>query len=436
MLQKIKYFFEKEIWITDPEELPRHHSIFIKQLRIIVMTLRGFNEDKVQLRASALTFYSLLSIVPVIAMIFGVAKGFGMEAKLNLLLSDKLGNHQEVMQQVIGFAHALLNNTKGGLVAGIGVLLLIWSVMKVMGNIERSFNAIWSIKKDRSLIKKFTEYMAIIIIAPILLIIASSVNIFVSSTVKSAAGGDGFLMESISSGMYVLLEIIPYLLLWGVLTLLYMIMPNTKVSWKSALAAGIVAGTAFNLVEWAYVSFQIGVVQFNAIYGSFAALPLFLVWLQTSWVIVLFGAELSFANQNVEQYSLEEESKNISLLFRKKLTLLIAHHVINKFCSEKEAPSIDEIKRELKLPYRLVSSIVEDLINAKIFSKILGDEYKVVRYQPNVDPAKLSIHYILNAIEELGANDIPEPTGEVYLKISNQLSKFEFEGESTLLKSI
>jgi membrane protein len=436
MLKKIKYFFEKEIWITDPEALPRHRSIFIKQLRIIVMTLRGFNEDKVQLRASALTFYSLLSIVPVIAMIFGIAKGFGMEGKLNELLVDKLGSHQDVMEQVIGFAHSLLNNTKGGLVAGFGVLLLFWSVLKVMGNIERSFNAIWGIKKDRTLIKKFTEYMAIIIIAPVLLIIASSVNIFVSSTVKSAAGGDGFLMESISGGMYILLEIVPYFLLWGVLTLLYMVMPNTKVSWKSALAAGIVAGTAFNLVEWAYVSFQIGVVQFNAIYGSFAALPLFLVWLQTSWVIVLFGAELSFANQNVEQYSLEEESKKISLVFRKKLTLLIAHYVIDKFCSEKKAPSIDEIKRELKLPFRLVSHIVEDLINAQIFSKISEEEYKTILYQPSVDPAKLSIHYILNAIEELGANDIPEPTGEVYDKISNQLSIFEFEGESTLLKNI
>ncbi|MFB0925241.1 MAG: YhjD/YihY/BrkB family envelope integrity protein, partial [Vicingaceae bacterium] len=185
-----------------------------------------------------------------------------------------------------------------------------------------------------------------------------------------------------------------------------------------------------------YVSFPIGVVQFNAIYGSFAALPLFLVWLQTSWVIVLFGAELSFANQNVEQYSLEEESKKISLVFRKKLTLLIAHYVIDKFCSEKKAPSIDEIKRELKLPFRLVSHIVEDLINAQIFSKISEEEYKTILYQPSVDPAKLSIHYILNAIEELGANDIPEPTGEVYDKISNQLSIFEFEGESTLLKNI
>jgi hypothetical protein len=120
----------------------------------------------------------------------------------------------------------------------------------------------------------------------------------------------------------------------------------------------------------------------------------------------LFGAELSFANQNVEQYGLEEESNKISLAFRKKLTLLIAHYVIDKFCSKKEAPSIDEIKRELNLPYRLVSHIVEELINAKIFAKISEEEYKVIRFQPNVDPAILTIHYVLNAIEELGANEI------------------------------
>ena len=139
--------------------------------------------------------------------------------------------------------------------------------------------------------------------------------------------------------------------------------------------------------------------------------------------MVLFGAELSFANQNVEQYSLEEESKKISLVFRKKLTLLIAHYVIDKFCSEKKAPSIDEINRELKLPFRMVSHIIEDLINAKIFSQISEEEYKTIRYQPSVDPLKLSVHYVLNAIEELGANDIPEPTGEVYDKISAQLAQ-------------
>ena len=434
MIEKIKYFLSKEIWLTDSDVLPRHHSLLIRQLRIVMMTLKGFNEDKVQLRASALTFYSLLSIVPVIAMLFGIAKGFGIDDMLDELLIDKQGTHQEVMEQVIAFAHSLLDDTKGGVVAGIGVLVLIWSVMKVMGNIERSFNAIWGVMVERSLLKKFTEYMAIIIISPVLLIISSSATVFVSSTAKSVTRGDGFVMQYIGSGLYFLLEFVPYLLLWIVLTLLYMVMPNTKVGWKSALAAGIVAGTAFNLVEWAYVSFQIGVVQFNRIYGSFAAVPLFLVWLQTSWLIVLFGAELSFANQNVDQYRLEEESNNISLSFRKKLTLLIAQYVVMKFINGKEAPTLDHIKDELKLPYRLVSRLIDDLVNSHIFSKITSDEFRVIRYQPAIDPSKLTIGYVLSAMEELGSNDIPEPDVVAYKKISNQLSSLD--NRNLLLKDI
>ena len=231
------------------------------------MSFKGFNEDRVQIRSSALTYYTLLSIVPVVALAFGISKGFGMEEKLNTLLIEKLSAHEDIMNQVINFANSLLNNTKGGLIAGIGVILLFWSVLKVMANIEESFNAIWGISKGRSWIKKFTEYLTIMLIAPILLILSSSLTVYISSVTKQALDSISIL-SYLDKELSFLLDLSPYIIFWFLLTMVYMIMPNTKVKFKPAFISGVIAGSLFVAVQWAYVKFQIGVVQFNAIYDS------------------------------------------------------------------------------------------------------------------------------------------------------------------------
>lgn len=434
IITDIKKYIETDIWHADVNELPFYKSYFVKLLRIIIMAYRGFNEDSVQLRASALTYYTLLSIVPIVAMAFGIAKGFGMDEKLNELIIDKLSAHQDIMNQVIEFANRMLSNTKGGLIAGIGVALLFWSVLKVMGNIEESFNAIWGIKKGRTLIKKFTEYLSIMLLAPVLLILSSSLTVFISSTTKQIVNNVGVL-QYINNELSFILGLSPYIIFWLLLTMIYMIMPNTKVKFKSALIAGVISGTLFVAVQWVYVTFQIGVVQFNAIYGSFAALPLFLVWLRISWIIVLFGAELSFVHQNVEQYILKDESSKISLSFKKKLSIYISHYVISKFYIG-YAPTIDEIKQDLKLPFRLVASITEDLVDSNIFSRIEDDKYKVIKYQPAIDTSKITINYILLQLDKLGSDEIPEPDNNIYNIISGKIDSLLLDVDDVLVKQI
>ncbi len=434
MIKKIRHFIEKEIWLKEISTLPKIQAYLIKFLRVLVMSFKGFNEDGVQIRSSALTYFTLLSVVPVVALAFGISKGFGMEEKLNALLIEKLSAHQDIMDQVISFANSLLNNTKGGVIAGIGVILLFWSVLKVMANIEESFNAIWGISKGRSWIKKFTEYLTIMLIAPILLILSSSLTVYISSVKEQVVNSISFL-SYVDKELSFLLSLSPYIIFWLLLTMVYMIMPNTKVKFKPALISGVIAGSLFVVVQWAYVKFQIGVVQFNAIYGSFAALPLFLVWLRTSWTIVLFGAELSFVNQNVEQYVLKEESSNISSSFRKKLSIYIAYFVIQKF-QEGIAPTTQDIKDELKLPFRLISQITENLAESHIFSRIEDEQYKVIRYQPAVDTSIISIKYILKAIDEYGTDDIPEPTNKVYLEISHKIDALLKEDSIAIIKDL
>ncbi len=212
-----------------------------------------------------------------------------------------------------------------------------------------------------------------------------------------------------------------------------MVMPNTNVKWQSAVFAAIVAGTIFEMVQWAYISFQIGVAGYNAIYGSFAALPLFLAWLQLSWLIILFGGELSFAHQNVKHYRLEEESNKISISYRKKLTLFVLHYLVSQFKAAKNAPDFDSIQQESKLPYRLLQSILMDLENAKLVSVLKNAEYNTPRYQPAADSDLLTIDYVTKRLEDYGLDeDIKPPKNDVY----HQIERLTESSGATLLKNI
>ncbi len=183
IVSNIIRFLKTDIWRIRLNTIPRSKSILIKQVRIFLLALRGFDEDKCRLRASALTFYSLLSIVPIFAMIFGIAKGFGTEKALERQLIEKMPGQEEVVNKIIAFSHSLLENTKGGVIAGVGVAILFWTVIKVLGDIEYSFNDIWGVKRARSIGRKFCDYLSVMFICPLLIIISSSATVFVISQV-------------------------------------------------------------------------------------------------------------------------------------------------------------------------------------------------------------------------------------------------------------
>ena len=271
-------FLNTDIWRLQAHRLPPRRSFWITQLRILLLALRRFNLDKCELRASALTFYSLLSIVPVVAMAFAVAKGFGVEKILGEQLMTKLEGHEEAAEKVIGFAQSMLENTKGGAIAGVGIVVLFWTVIKVLSNIEQSFNDIWGVKTPRTMGRKLADYLSVMMIFPLLMILASSLTVLLTTQLSLMLERLSFL-GYLADALIFLIRILPYGVLWLAFTFIYVFMPNTKVELKSALWGGILAGTIYQLVQLAYITFQIGVSKYGAIYGSFAAQPLLLVWL-------------------------------------------------------------------------------------------------------------------------------------------------------------
>jgi membrane protein len=391
------------------------------------------------MRASSLTFYTLLSIVPVAAMFFGVAKGFGFEKRLENELFDRFPGQEEVLGQVINFSNSLLEQTRGGLIAGIGLLVLFWSVLKVLGHIEMALNDIWEIKKQRSWGRKFSDYLSIMLISPILVLMSGSVTVFITTHVTQITQKVA-LLGVLSPLISFLLKFGPYVLIWALFTILYIIMPNTKVNFKAGLLGGVIAGTLYQIAQGAYISFQIGAAKYNAIYGSFAALPLFLMWVQISWWIVLFGAELSFANQNVDTYEYEPDSFKVSSGFKKLLTLQITHLLIKKFANGDKPLTDIQISDQLEMPIRLVHNILFDLVESGLVSETRTKADKEFAYQPARDINKLTIQYVLEALEQSGTDTIPVAKTEGYQALSDALKNFRdaMEGSpaNKLLKDI
>jgi membrane protein len=407
---KIPQFLLKDLWSVRLEEYPPKLKFLFKYLRIIVLSLRGSYENKVTVRASALTYYTLMSIVPVLAMGFGIAKGFGADKYLEKQIMESVKGQEEVMNKLITFSNSLLERTGGGLIAGIGIVLLFYSVAKVLSSIETSFNDIWKIEKPRTYSRKFSDYLSMMLIAPILLIAAGSIHVYLATQLNTIAKQIE-IIGYISPFIMFILKFIPYLLIWILFSLMYIVMPNTKVSYQSGIIAGIIAGSAFVITQWFYIDFQVGVSRYNAIYGSFAALPLFLIWIQVSWLIVLFGAEVSFANQNVDMYEFESETERISPHSKRNLSLLILNFIVKRFVNGEEALTALELSQNLKIPVRLMKTLLNNLIQCKILVETISSKTKNTTYQPAQHIDNFTVAYVINALDNLGATlepDIPE----------------------------
>jgi len=285
-------------------------------------------------------------------------------------------------------------------------------------HIERSFNEIWQVSRGRTLARKFTDYFAIMFIAPLFFIMAGAATVFINAQIQET--GSAIL----SPLLLLLVRFLPYLLIWIVFTLIYIVMPNTSVKFTAALYAGIIAGTIFQAVQWIYIKFQIGVSTYNALYGSFAALPLLLLWMQVSWLVVLFGAELSYAKHNVAKYEFEAETRNISPLNRKVLALYILHHLVQNFQQGNKPQTPGQISRNLEIPNNLVRNILNELEAVRLISQIRTEKPSETAYQPAIDIQAITIRMVLERLDQKGLNILIAKPSPLLNKLKRTLEEF------------
>ncbi len=421
-------YCKEKLWLTRSRELPWWKRIPVNTFRVIILTVRRFIQNQCTLKASALTFYTLFSIVPILALIFGIAKGFGLEKMLEQKILSIASDYPAMAEKIINFADTMLRNARGGLVAGIGVLLLIWSAIKLMGSIEDNLNEIWGVKQGRTLIRKVTDYAAILIICPILLLTAGSGVVFAAAKmdniINTMPGGAhvGALIR-LGQGFF------PLLITWLVFTFIYVTIPNTKVKWTGALIAGLAAAAAYTLLQQFYVFAQFTTSKFNAIYGSFAALPLFLTWLNLSWILILAGAQLSFAIQNVCEYEMQPVDSELSQLQRHVYAIEICAMMVRNFQECGQPVSDERISAELELPIRMVRSLLFDLVRGGVLLQAADPDVKHAghHYQIAMPPEKITAKHLILTLNELGGskymNDQAHSCLKTYRQIESQLDE-------------
>jgi membrane protein len=420
MIKKCLNYIQTDIWRMRLRDHSWGKSLVIRFLRIVALAVRGFNENKCKFRASALTFFSLLSIVPVIALMFGIAKGFGLQERVAAQILEKMKGQEEVANKVIAFSNSLLGQTSGGVIAGVGVIFLFWTIISLLSNIENSFNDIWGVVKPRTLGRKVADYLVTMLVCPILLAVAGGATIFLSGQIETLTEKIPFL-KNFGPLFWVIMKLLPYVTLWVAFTFIFISMPNTKVKLLSGLIAGVVAGTLFQLVQWGYVNFQVQITARYAVYGSFAALPLFLLWLQISWLIVLFGAEVSFAHQNVETYEFEPDCLSASNSFKTLLSVLITQRLVRRFCDGEKPGDAAYLSHELEIPVRLVRQLLYDLSESGIISEVRKGEDRELAYQPAVDVNKLTVKFVIDRLEQRGTSSIPVLQSAEMDKLSGSL---------------
>ncbi|HPU29560.1 MAG TPA: YihY/virulence factor BrkB family protein [Syntrophorhabdaceae bacterium] len=420
MIKTIKHFAKNTIWEIDIDKLPVYRAYPILILRIIFLALFNFYKKNTMDHASVLTYYTILNIVPIIAVVFSIAKGFGIERFVEKQIMKIALNAKwqvEITQQIIRFSINLLEQAKGGIIAGIGIILLLWTVIAILGKIEFAFNKIWGIKKERTLSRKFIDYMAIFIIAPILFTISNSITILISTKlgpVMAFLGFKGITINFIS----ILLKLLSYISFWLLLTAMYMIMPNTRIPFIPAITGAIISGTLLQLIQYVYINFQIGVTKYGAIYGSLAALPLFFIWIKTSWIIVLFGVEIAYATENRNVYTWKPHYLDVSVYTKKILLLSVFKLICKQFYEVKQPLTIKEISSILKVPIFIIKDIMQALISSKLVIKVSEDN-KDSLFQPARPPEELTIEDVLFAFENAG---IIYDTGKSeYLKETKEL---------------
>jgi len=382
MLQKITEFFKSNI------------------VKPLVLAVRFFIDKRVMSQASALTYSTLLATVPILAVLFAIARGFGYDKVITHWVYSALSAQPQVAEFITSFVDNYLAHTKSGVFLGFGLLLMLYTVLMLVSNIEQTFNEIWNVRRPRTPLRICTDYLAMFFLMPIFLVVISGVSIFLATIAKQMPD---FLL--LGPTMRLLIDSLPYIVMAAAFIALYVFMPNTHVCLRHAIMPGILAGVAMQGLQFVYIHAQVWLASYNAIYGSFAALPLFMLWVQLSWTICLFGVQLTYINQHKGEFDFSQDYSALSHRCRMQLSVRIVEQVCQWFSEGPVGHSSIEIAQATNIPARLVEMLVGKLCHAHVLDEINSDEKGgLVLYKPAEDVRRLTPDAIVERLETDGEN--------------------------------
>ena len=425
-----------DIWSIGKGDVSKMRFLFYSILKKLLLAIEFTTTKRITSAAAALTYSTLLAIVPIFAVVFGIARGFGYNKYIEEWFRESFSSQPQVSEIIIGFVNSYLVHTKSELFLGIGLLFMLFTVMMLISNIERTFNDIWQAKKPRSMFRTITDYTSMLLLMPVVIVITSGISIFFATIFKQIE--DTMVIGSLAQFF---LQLLPYVLMSGVFIALYLFMPNTKVKLSCALVPGILAGVAMQGLQLFYIHSQIWVSSYNAIYGSFAALPLFMLWIQISWLICLFGAELCYANQNMDDYAFKAKTEDLSHRYKMLLSLVLASRICRNFSEGGKPLSALKLKLATGIPIRIVNDLLYQLVQINILTEIPGgDKDGESLYQPAECITRLSVGTLIDRMEAQGkwslTIDVKQLSSTAWKKIIAERNAYLNSQREVLLKDL
>lgn len=400
----------------------------VRAVKIVNLSVRSFLDRDLQIRAGSLTYSTVLAIVPALAMLFAIARGFGFQNLMQNELFRYFPSQQQALETALTYVDNYLAQASQGIFIGIGVVFLLWTLLSLMSNVEDTFNHVWGITAKRSLQRKFTDYSALFLLLPLLMLCSAGISIFMSDAVQHVFAGN-----RLSPVAHRLLAFTPTVIAWIIFTAAYYLVPNTRVSFKASLFAGILCGTTFQLVQWLFVTGQVYVSKYNAIYGSFAFLPLLLVWLQLSWLIALSGVVLTYAWQNFDRFSFSDHVKDISQAYANDLAIAVLAFAAKRFKQRETPLTAKELITAYDVPASLAKDILERLQRAGLLTAISTADAKAeVGYQPAYDPDDLTVNTALNALTTVGSSNFIVKADTRFAPVLEGLTKLRKQQQQTV----
>lgn len=400
-MERLKVFLTKEIWSFEFYQKGPLRRIIGKTVKVIAIAIRTFLDDKVMTKAAALTYSTLFAIVPILALIFAVARGFGFENIVTSLIEKGFAKDNETLTSVMQFIDGYMQYVSSGAFIGIGLLFLLFSVYSLADGIETNLNAIWHVKKARGMGRKITDYFSLILLIPIGIICLSGLSVLTSRILSHMEG-----YQLLGGFVKFLIVALPYLVAGFILTGFYMFMPNTKVKFSHAIIPGFIAGCLFQVLQNLYFSGQLTLSSYNQIYGGFAALPLFLFWLNISWAIILFGCEMAYVSQNNDNFNYFKEPDKISRRHEDFYCLMVMAFICKRFKKHLPALTRKQLADELQIPLRYVVSSLDTLSEAGLLESVIQADERETAYVPATDSKSITVVKVLSAINCTGYCDL------------------------------
>lgn len=405
-IQRLKEFIQYDLWRQAHINIhaPKKRWLY-RILQTLILVGRGFKDQALVVRANSLSFALLFAFIPMLALIYAIARGFGFEEIVSNQLADSFLAEANIAPLLLEWIERYLETARGGLFVGIGLIVLIWAVYAFFNMLENSFNSIWNVKKTRSFSRRMTNYIMTLLLVPILVVVTSGISIFLNSTEILTS-----VLNAIEPIRKFMLRLVPFIATSAVFTWIFIAIPSTKVKFSSAIIPGILMGLLYQVVQALSMFLVVLFTRMSIVYGAFSAIPLILIWLHITCWLLLIGAVLAFAIQNNDLFAYERDIETMSRRYKDYVMLFLLSIIINRFDKGEKPESIQQMAHKNQLPIRLVGQLLSRLEETNIIHRIQLDTEEEPAFVPAMDTQLISVEMVIGRISAQGTEEFLQHT--------------------------